>query len=42
MAETEFSGMASLSKGKDFEPWKYTPAPLHPTDIEIRVTHNGL
>lgn len=42
MAATEFSGLASLGKGKPFEPFTYKPEPLHPSDIEIRVTHNGL
>jgi alcohol dehydrogenase (NADP+) len=37
-----FKGMAVQKAGGSFEPWAYEPRPLGPTDIEIKVTHNGL
>lgn len=37
-----FKGFAVSEPGGKFEAWEYSPQPLGPNDIEIKVTHNGL
>ncbi|GBF94986.1 alcohol dehydrogenase [Raphidocelis subcapitata] len=37
-----YRGFAVTEPGGKFEAWEYSPQPLGPNDIEIKVTHNGL
>ncbi|KIZ06745.1 putative NADH-dependent butanol dehydrogenase 1 [Monoraphidium neglectum] len=37
-----FKGLAVQAAGGKFQPYEYEPKPLGPTEIEIKVTHNGL
>ena len=41
-AAEEFKAYTCAAKGKEFELLEYEPEPLGPTDIQIKVTHNGL
>ncbi len=42
MNTTKFHTYAVLNPGEKLQPWDYEPAPLENTDVEIRITHNGL
>eukprot|EP01112_Ceratiomyxa_fruticulosa_P006904 TRINITY_DN1782_c0_g1_i1.p1 TRINITY_DN1782_c0_g1~~TRINITY_DN1782_c0_g1_i1.p1 ORF type:complete len:351 (+),score=82.95 TRINITY_DN1782_c0_g1_i1:201-1253(+) len=43
MAESiQFHGYAALKEGKTVEPFSYTPRPLGPLDVQIRITHCGI
>ncbi|KAJ1903497.1 hypothetical protein IWQ60_012573, partial [Tieghemiomyces parasiticus] len=35
-------GFAAKGKGQALEPWEYTPRPLGPHDIEIKIDHCGI
>lgn len=37
-----WKGYAVHAPGEKFKLWEYEPEPLAPTDVEIKVTHNGL
>jgi len=39
---TTFTAYAALQPKEKFQLWQYEPAPLKNSEIEIRVTHNGL
>ncbi len=39
---TKFTAYAALQAKEKLQLWEYEPAPLKDSDIEIRVTHNGL
>ena len=42
MNTTKFHAYAVLNPGEKLQPWDYEPAALENTDVEIRITHNGL
>ena len=39
---TKFTAYAALHAKEKLQLWEYEPAPLKDSEIEIRVTHNGL
>ena len=38
----KFTAYAALKAKEKLQLWEYEPAPLKDSEIEIRVTHNGL
>ena len=39
---TKFTAYAALQPKSKLQLWEYEPAPLKDSEIEVRVTHNGL
>ena len=39
---TTFTAYAALQPKEKLQVWQYEPAPLKDSEIEVRVTHNGL